>query len=617
MAEKGKLGSRLRSAWERAASLPTPWKVGVTALLLASMGAAGLYMYRTYDYVQHDNQFCMSCHLMADPYERFARSAHRDLSCKACHQPTFAARTQMALEQIVERPDTLATHAEVPNERCAECHIEGDPEQWRLIRNTAGHQVHLESEEPELQGLQCVECHSTSLHEFAPTNRTCGQAGCHEGTRVTLGAMGDLTIHCVACHQFTEPVQAERVASDQGPEAVGPLTPVREDCLGCHQMRRMLADLPADEPHDAQCGVCHNPHEQEVPAEAAATCTDSGCHSRVDTISNFHHQRPGIRLDDCAQCHRAHQFRVDEENCLGCHEDIFERERGPARSASSAATGARSPRSTAGPRRRSRDGTGVVEGWSSPSSGPAPSLLSLPPRRAADAGTALPKLRESAPGRAGGRVPALAADARDAPAQEAPRDTTRFRHDDHSDIECQTCHESGQPTVTTNPRWCRDCHHTGRRSASCQSCHRPGELRARSFGTTRTLRFSVSDDSTTRTLPFRHEPHTELECSRCHTGRPALSAADAPCSECHAEHHEPEATCTACHLSAPEGAHPREDAHLTCTGSGCHEPAPFADVPRTRNACLSCHREMTDHETGRDCAECHALPSPHPQEATS
>ena len=459
-----------------------------------------------------------------------------------------------------------------------------------------------------------MECHSTSLHEFAPTNRTCGQAGCHDETSVTLGAMGDLTIHCVACHQFTEPVEAEPVASGQGDQPVGPLTPVREDCLSCHQMRQMLADLPADEPHDAQCGVCHDPHEQETPREAVATCTESGCHARVDTIPSFHHQRPGIRLVDCTQCHQAHKFRVDEENCLDCHEDIFQRDQAPARSTSTAGPGARGAREAASRARArvdSRDGSGPVAGWTPSTRGPSPSFRALPPRSKDDTRSAEPKAASSGPGRTVVHAPGGAT------RQEAPRDTIRFRHDDHSDIRCQTCHETGQPTVTTDPRWCRDCHHTGRRSASCQSCHRPGELQARRFETPRTLRFSVSDDSTTRTLPFRHEPHVELECSRCHTGRPALSAADAPCSECHAEHHEPEAACTECHRPAPEGAHPREDAHLTCTGSGCHEPAPFQEVPRTRSACLSCHREMSDHKPGRDCAECHVLPSPHPQEATS
>ena len=71
----------------------------------------------------------------------------------------------------------ISVHADVPNRTCAECHIEGDPERWRVIANSVGHRVHLESS--ELDGLQCVECHATSIHEFAPIDQTCAQSGCH------------------------------------------------------------------------------------------------------------------------------------------------------------------------------------------------------------------------------------------------------------------------------------------------------------------------------------------------------------------------------------------------------------------------------------------------------
>jgi nitrate/TMAO reductase-like tetraheme cytochrome c subunit len=82
--------------------------------LLVAMGAGlavllvwgGIEAYRTYDYVQHDNEFCLSCHLMVEPYERFARSAHAELGCKACHQPTLVTRSTMALTQILENPDS-------------------------------------------------------------------------------------------------------------------------------------------------------------------------------------------------------------------------------------------------------------------------------------------------------------------------------------------------------------------------------------------------------------------------------------------------------------------------------------------------------------------------------
>jgi hypothetical protein len=93
----------------------------------------------------------------------------------------------------------------VENAVCVECHVDGDPEEWSNIAASAGHRVHLESDDPHLSRLQCVECHSTSVHEFTATEQTCGQAGCHENQDIQLGAMGALTIHCAACHQFNAP----------------------------------------------------------------------------------------------------------------------------------------------------------------------------------------------------------------------------------------------------------------------------------------------------------------------------------------------------------------------------------------------------------------------------
>ncbi|HZD03475.1 MAG TPA: NapC/NirT family cytochrome c, partial [Longimicrobiales bacterium] len=234
------------------------WGTGLLMLLLAAIVVGGgIAGYRTYDYVQHDNEFCLSCHLMEEPYQRFAQSAHRGLGCKACHQPTFAVRSQMALTQIIESPDTLAVHAEVPNERCAACHIEGDPEQWELVKNSAGHRIHFESDDPSLQGLRCVQCHSSGVHEFAPVDRTCGQSGCHTDTPIQLGGMSDLTIHCIACHDFSRPVDPSLPVS----ALTAAVTPDAEECLSCHVMRT-LVDMPPDEPHDRACGRCHNPHEQ-------------------------------------------------------------------------------------------------------------------------------------------------------------------------------------------------------------------------------------------------------------------------------------------------------------------------------------------------------------------
>ena len=70
---------------ERLRQVPPVLLVGLGAVLAALLVWGGVEAYRTYDYVQHDNDFCLSCHLMVDPYERFARSAHADLGCNHEH----------------------------------------------------------------------------------------------------------------------------------------------------------------------------------------------------------------------------------------------------------------------------------------------------------------------------------------------------------------------------------------------------------------------------------------------------------------------------------------------------------------------------------------------------
>ncbi len=307
--------------------LPRAVLIGAAVLVVAALTAAALYGYRLYNYVQHDNEFCLSCHLMADPYQRFARSAHRDLGCKACHHPTPVARVKMALTQILEQPDSLQTHAEVPNSACEACHVKGNPREWKIISNTAGHRVHLQSKSPSLKGLQCVECHATSLHEFSTVDKTCGQAGCHEGVKVTLGKMSRLTLHCAVCHDFTRPVKAEQMRSGSAGLL---LRPEAQECFSCHAMRERV-QMPADEPHGGACGACHNPHEQATPRDAVKTCAASGCHERPEAITPMHRGLPPGQLSNCVTCHRAHEFRIRAAAtaCAVCHRAVPETARFP------------------------------------------------------------------------------------------------------------------------------------------------------------------------------------------------------------------------------------------------------------------------------------------------
>lgn len=576
--------------WVR--GLPTLWVVLIAAVVAAGVGLAGYYAYETYDYVEHDNDFCLSCHLMEDPYERFAQSAHRDLSCKACHQPTFRARSQMALTQIVQQPDSLVTHAEVPNQRCVDCHVEGDPAKWRQIASSAGHRIHFESDDSSLQGLKCVECHSTSLHEFAAADATCQQSGCHEDTEIRLGGMSRLTIHCVACHDFSTPVSADSVPTGRDSLLAVALRPQREECLSCHAMREQLPNLPPaeEDPHRAACGACHQPHEQATPAEAVDRCTD--CHTRADTLTAFHRGLQAGVLERCGACHEAHDFRVEGENCGACHRSMDEGASAPAGMRISSdpgpagEAGARPPRSRA-PRAGAGSGPYARDGGPRPTARPAP--------------------LQEAPG----------GDQQEAPPDTAIRyvapsagDTTRFRHRSHEGLECAACHATDRThgrVKITGLAGCRSCHHTDEAGVECAACHREASLRDRTYRLPRTLTFSTGD-TVRRPLPFDHGQHGELACGECHGSDLARSARGTGCADCHAEHHEPEASCGACHRPAPEEAHPLETVHLTCGGAGCHEPARVPASSRARQVCLACHAELSDHRPERDCVACHLLP---------
>ena len=588
-----RLGNVFSAIGGRLRRLPTGGKVVLGVVLLAVLGVGSVLMYQTYDYVQHDNQFCLECHLMRDPFERFAQSAHRGLGCKACHRPNIVQRSQMGLAQVVEQPDSIRVHAHVPNAICAECHIEGDPEEWRRVSNTAGHRIHMESDDPALSGLKCVECHSSGVHQFTPTDQTCGQGGCHENTEIRLGRMGDLTIHCATCHDFATPV-AEDIG---GAELATSLRPEAEECLSCHQMRSMLSDFPEDEPHNAECGACHNPHEQETPRQAVQSCATGGCHAQPDTITPYHRGLEAGVLENCLSCHEAHDFRIHGEgqDCLSCHSDIYED----------------------GPQRR----VGVAHGARDDVAGRRPIRLASADDDAALAFLAL--ARHAGPADEGA---AGAAGAADLVAAQAPQDSVGFWHAQHRGVECLSCHtmdRSHGALTVTSLQDCRACHHTEPVANSCTNCHARAEVRNVTARPTKRMDLRIGSlNRPTRQLPFSHANHLSFECTSCHQGGVELSAASVDCSSCHEQHHQADSQCMACHRTPADGAHDLQ-VHLGCAGSGCHEAAPQAvrDVPRTRNFCLACHQDLTDHRPGRNCADCHTLPRPRsaaaPGEGTS
>jgi hypothetical protein len=77
------------------------------------------------------------------------------------------------------------------------------------------------------------------------------------------------------------------------------------------------------------------------------------------------------------------------------------------------------------------------------------------------------------------------------------------------------------------------------------------------------------------------------------------------CKECHKPHQAqmPTVDCTSCHAQIrSEGLHSKK-THSETACQVCHKPHEWKVT--TRDPCMSCHTDKTQHNPGKVCVECH------------
>ena len=562
----------IQFARDRHFSTPLRWKIGLGIVALGVLGFLGASGTTFMAYSQNNNQFCVSCHTLHDEvYQRFQQSKHHTLAhlrCHDCHdEPILAEIRQIGL-WMTRRPSQVGPHAPVPREVCANCHIKSDADSnWKRIVSTAGHTIHVTSDTAKALKIECLTCHGVTAHRFVPAGQTCAQSGCHEQTKFQLGKMaGQTALHCTMCHDFTAPA-GDQVALDSAKRA---MTPTNTNCFRCHEMRTKLATfVPANDPHRGRCGDCHDPHNQIAPTESWKTCTTSGCHARPDTLTAFHRGIAATALADCESCHKAHDWKVKGESCLGCHKDIYQDKPLPRRSAAatSAHDAVRLVSNAAGLTPRFTFASHAASAASSPA---APSLQT----------PGLPSLRHSQ---------------HRGVACTACHTTTGSKHGAlvlRTKTDCLTCHHGPEPKAGTGP-------------VPCAQCHTASELAAVAPTIPVSVRMTVTTAPKTRSLPFRHTRHTTVTCATCHA-TPVTRAVSKDCASCHTDHHVATRACITCHAGA-QSVHKRAAVHQGCAGSGCHQDAAVLNLTATRNVCLTCHNDKVNHKAGGECAKCHQV----------
>jgi nitrate/TMAO reductase-like tetraheme cytochrome c subunit len=513
------------------------WKLAFVGLVLVAVTGFASFGVATWNYTQHNNDFCIGCHVMSTAWTKFQHSEHKKLKCHDCHQQSIFASMRQLYFWVAERPKSIPVHAKVPTSICQNCHNQANPDSsWKHIIASAGHSVHLRNDKPALRNVQCVTCHGAEVHHFVPIQQTCGQSDCHANLRVQLGKMaGQSSMHCTGCHAFTD-----RVADNISPDSARvSLVPTGEKCLACHPMeRRVAAKLaefsPTREAHKAVCGACHDPHKQLTPKAAFQTCATAECHARADTLTPFHRGLPKGALANCGSCHKAHVWKVQSKECQACHRTPPDRRiaHDIALEMDSGDEAIPTPSDTILFSHARHKTVGCSSCHSSEESHGAVVVRPLVgcqqchhgPKQKAECSTC--HTQDKLVGR---------------PQQVSltmsvwPAARTRslgFEHGRHAKVECKTCHTKALTLGVE--KTCQSCHaehHTA--TASCVSCHPPVPTRE-------------------NTAHPRAVTHTGCSGSGCHTDASVLALAPTRnvCLSCHREqlNHQPTGDCAACHL---------------------------------------------------------------------
>jgi hypothetical protein len=248
----------------------------IAFLVLVPTGAVAAI--EGFHYVHTSTEFCIGCHLMKVPGEKWSTGPHKGVICQTCHEADIFQEARLGYASYIQRLEHIGEHAKVPTRICMSCHVQPGTK-WKQIGDTPGHRLHVAE-----KGFDCLQCHVTKLHAFK----------------------ADLS-QCVRCH-------ADKTASAEyiGKQVeLGPLETAH--CLECHDYLGKRSDTLV--PTAATCRNCHTPLA-EAPAQVLPAFRGENGEGRQIWVAKGH--------DDCVGCHKPHGKPLeDPTSCLACHQSIL------------------------------------------------------------------------------------------------------------------------------------------------------------------------------------------------------------------------------------------------------------------------------------------------------
>jgi hypothetical protein len=220
---------------------------------------------------KYENQ-CTTCH---KPFSGVLNS-----SCTVCHETFDKKKVYKSTKPYPVEINLDGLHRDLGNTSCYKCH----PEHASAVERQTEKFKH------DLKQIRdkCVNCHNkpeNEVHENTKNCKSCHSTKTWKGARFVHPVRGT---NCESCHK--KPLDSFHKSFDKG-------------CSSCHDTKSWRnADFDHSKffklsgPHKAKCTTCH-----ELGVYTTYTCY--GCHEHSESKVMRKHQKMGVSIEDCTDCH--------------------------------------------------------------------------------------------------------------------------------------------------------------------------------------------------------------------------------------------------------------------------------------------------------------------------
>lgn len=269
--------------------------------------------------------FCGLCHEMGADHASWQQSAHKNVSCIACHTPPnligFVQHKMAALPELYlhladryEKPINKESKVaeELGSENCGLCHKMVNRRSTPSTGIIINHVAHIKKE------INCTTCHNRVAHPGLKEYKNFMKMGacyrCHG-----LDAKAKAPGKCSTCHpkDFDLKPVNHKSADWLPPKHSKAAKQERKNCQMCHQETFCSNCHGMQMPHPADNWTKGAKQHTAIGKANPASCTK--CHRQQDFCSTCHHKGYDPGKGAWIQFHPSQVKEKGAESCFECH----------------------------------------------------------------------------------------------------------------------------------------------------------------------------------------------------------------------------------------------------------------------------------------------------------